>query len=287
MVATALGEFGAEVIKVEPPGVRRPDADLGCCAATASAWCGRASAGTSAASRSTCARTEGQELFHELLDVSDVLIVGNRPERARAVGHRLGVRARRPPARRDVSRQRLRQGRTGERPARLRHAGRGDERLRAAGRPTRRATDAAAVHARRRRRGSWPPTYAVTMALYHRDVHGGERPAGRREPDRAAGPADGVEHAGATTSSASCRQRVGNRLDASAPRNAYRTSDDRWLAISSASPTIAVRVYRAIGRDDLAEDPDYVDPDPTSGSGGRGRRARRRLDPRPAPSTRR
>ena len=55
-------------------------------------------------------------------------------------------------------------------------------------------------------------------------------------------------------------QRVGNRLDASAPRNAYRTSDDRWLAISSASPTIAVRVYRAIGRDDLAEDPDYVDP---------------------------
>jgi crotonobetainyl-CoA:carnitine CoA-transferase CaiB-like acyl-CoA transferase len=53
---------------------------------------------------------------------------------------------------------------------------------------------------------------------------------------------------------------VGNRLDASAPRNAYRTSDDKWLAVSSASPTIAVRVYRAIGRDDLASDPDYVDP---------------------------
>ena len=55
-------------------------------------------------------------------------------------------------------------------------------------------------------------------------------------------------------------QRVGNRLDASAPRNAYRTSDDRWLAISSASPTIAVRVFRAIGRPELADDPDYVDP---------------------------
>ena len=55
--------------------------------------------------------------------------------------------------------------------------------------------------------------------------------------------------------------RVGNRLDASAPRNAYRTADDRWLAISSASPSIAVRVSgRSIGRDDLAEDPDYVDP---------------------------
>ena len=54
--------------------------------------------------------------------------------------------------------------------------------------------------------------------------------------------------------------RVGNRLDASAPRNAYRTADDKWLAISSASPNIAMRVYRAIDRPDLAEDPDYVDP---------------------------
>ena len=56
--------------------------------------------------------------------------------------------------------------------------------------------------------------------------------------------------------------RVGNRLDASAPRNAYRTADDKWLAISSASPNIAVRVFRAIGRPDIAENPDYVDPVP-------------------------
>jgi crotonobetainyl-CoA:carnitine CoA-transferase CaiB-like acyl-CoA transferase len=54
--------------------------------------------------------------------------------------------------------------------------------------------------------------------------------------------------------------RVGNRLPASAPRNAYRTADDRWLAISSASPSIAVRVFRVIGRPELAEDPNYVDP---------------------------
>jgi crotonobetainyl-CoA:carnitine CoA-transferase CaiB-like acyl-CoA transferase len=54
--------------------------------------------------------------------------------------------------------------------------------------------------------------------------------------------------------------RVGNRFDASAPRNAYRTSDAKWLAISSASPNIAARVYRAIDRPDLAENPDYVDP---------------------------
>jgi crotonobetainyl-CoA:carnitine CoA-transferase CaiB-like acyl-CoA transferase len=49
-------------------------------------------------------------------------------------------------------------------------------------------------------------------------------------------------------------------LPASAPRNAYRTADGRWVAVSSASPSIAVRVFRAVGRDDLARDPDYVDP---------------------------
>jgi crotonobetainyl-CoA:carnitine CoA-transferase CaiB-like acyl-CoA transferase len=53
---------------------------------------------------------------------------------------------------------------------------------------------------------------------------------------------------------------VGNRLDASAPRNAYRTADDQWVAISSASPNLVVRIYRAVDRADLAEDPDYIEP---------------------------
>jgi crotonobetainyl-CoA:carnitine CoA-transferase CaiB-like acyl-CoA transferase len=53
---------------------------------------------------------------------------------------------------------------------------------------------------------------------------------------------------------------VGNRLDASAPRNAYRTGDGRWVALSGASPNIAARVYRTIGRPDLAENADYMDP---------------------------
>jgi crotonobetainyl-CoA:carnitine CoA-transferase CaiB-like acyl-CoA transferase len=97
------------------------------------------------------------------------------------------------------------------------------------------------------------------MALYHRDVHGGGgqlvdvnliEPLGRL-----------LELATLTYDQlGKIPGRVGNRLDASAPRNAYRTADDRWLAISSASPNIAMRVYRAIGRHDLADDPDYVDP---------------------------
>jgi crotonobetainyl-CoA:carnitine CoA-transferase CaiB-like acyl-CoA transferase len=55
---------------------------------------------------------------------------------------------------------------------------------------------------------------------------------------------------------------MGNRADASAPRNAYRTADDRWIAISSASSSIAARVYRAIGRPELARNREYVDPIP-------------------------
>jgi len=102
-------------------------------------------------------------------------------------------------------------------------------------------------------------TWAVMMALYHRDVRGG---GGQLIDINLIEPLARLIE----TSTLAFDQlgiipgRVGNRLPASAPRNAYRTSDDKYLAISSASPTIAVRVYRTIGRADLAEDPDYVDP---------------------------
>jgi crotonobetainyl-CoA:carnitine CoA-transferase CaiB-like acyl-CoA transferase len=102
-------------------------------------------------------------------------------------------------------------------------------------------------------------TYAVMMALYHRDVHGG---GGQLVDVNLIEPlARLIEYAPlAYDQLGTIPERVGNRLAASAPRNAYRTADDKWLAISSASPSIAVRVFRAIDRADLAEDPDYVDP---------------------------
>jgi len=100
---------------------------------------------------------------------------------------------------------------------------------------------------------------AVMMALYHRDLHGGTgqlvdvnliEPLARLMESNTLS----FDQLGVIT------QRVGNRLDASAPRNAYRTSDDRWLAVSSASPNLAMRIFRVIGRPELADDPDYVDP---------------------------
>jgi len=49
--------------------------------------------------------------------------------------------------------------------------------------------------------------------------------------------------------------RRGNRSTWTVPRNAYRTKDDKWVAVSSAANSIAPRLFRAIGRPDWAEDP--------------------------------
>ena len=83
-------------------------------------------------------------------------------------------------------------------------------------------------------------TFAVMMALYHRDLHGG---GGQLVDVNLVEPLARLIE----TSTLAYSQlgvvpgRVGNLLHASAPRNAYRTADGKWVAISSASPNIAVR----------------------------------------------
>jgi crotonobetainyl-CoA:carnitine CoA-transferase CaiB-like acyl-CoA transferase len=47
--------------------------------------------------------------------------------------------------------------------------------------------------------------------------------------------------------------RHGNRSPNNAPRNAYVTRDGRWVAISASATSIAERVMRLVGRDDLVE----------------------------------
>ena len=53
--------------------------------------------------------------------------------------------------------------------------------------------------------------------------------------------------------------RLGNRLPFSAPRGAYRTADDRWLALSGSSPAVARRILLAVGGETLAADPRFAD----------------------------
>jgi crotonobetainyl-CoA:carnitine CoA-transferase CaiB-like acyl-CoA transferase len=54
--------------------------------------------------------------------------------------------------------------------------------------------------------------------------------------------------------------REGNGWKISVPRNTYRTRDSRWIALSGSSPGIALRVFDAIGRPELKQDPDFANP---------------------------
>jgi crotonobetainyl-CoA:carnitine CoA-transferase CaiB-like acyl-CoA transferase len=257
MVATMLGEFGADVIKVEQPGSGDPLRTWG------DRKDGIGLAWKSVSRNKRCVtldlrQTDGQELFHRLLEVTDVLVVGNRPSALDRWGLDYeSVHARHP---RLVMLHVSGYGRGGphsDRPGfgTLAEAMSGFAQV--TGQPDGPPTlppfmlaDGVAAHA---------ATWAVMMALYHRDVRGGE---GQLVDVNLIEPLARLVE----TSTLSFDQlgispgRVGNRLPASAPRNAYRTADDQWLAISSASPNIAIRVYRSIGRADLAENPDYVDP---------------------------
>jgi crotonobetainyl-CoA:carnitine CoA-transferase CaiB-like acyl-CoA transferase len=49
--------------------------------------------------------------------------------------------------------------------------------------------------------------------------------------------------------------RTGNRSGHNAPRNVYRTADDRWVAVSSSATSIAERVMRLVGRGELVDEP--------------------------------
>ncbi len=99
-------------------------------------------------------------------------------------------------------------------------------------------------------------TYAALVALYYRDVHHqpgqlidlsiyesifsilGPQPT---EYDQL-----GI-----------IQQRMGNRSPRNVPRNTYKTSDGKWVALSASAPAIATRLFRAIGREDMNVDPRY------------------------------
>src|SRR4051794_2447494 len=51
------------------------------------------------------------------------------------------------------------------------------------------------------------------------------------------------------------RPRTGTRSSHNAPRNVYRTADDSWVAVSASATSVADRVLRLVGRADLAEEP--------------------------------
>lgn len=94
---------------------------------------------------------------------------------------------------------------------------------------------------------------AVSMALFERERNGGTG----QEVDldllspimTAVGP--GVIYADQLGID---QQRTGNRSQNNAPRNLYRTADDHWLAISTSAQAIAERVMRLVGHAEVIDE---------------------------------
>jgi crotonobetainyl-CoA:carnitine CoA-transferase CaiB-like acyl-CoA transferase len=95
---------------------------------------------------------------------------------------------------------------------------------------------------------------ATLMALYHRDAHGGagqEIDVSILEPlVTVLGPQPTIyDQLGEVP------ERTGNRSVNNAPRNTYRTADDKWVAVSTSANSVAERVMRLIGHPELVDEP--------------------------------
>ena len=96
--------------------------------------------------------------------------------------------------------------------------------------------------------------FAVMSALYHRDARGG---AGQVVDLAIIEPILMVLGAQATAYDALgvVPQRTGNRSSNNAPRNTYRTRDGRWVAVSTSANTVAERVMRLVGHPEVISEP--------------------------------
>ncbi|MCV7282465.1 CoA transferase [Mycolicibacterium flavescens] len=257
LAATYLGEFGAEVIKVEDPKYGDPIRTWG----NQRNGVGLMWKSLSRNKRSITLNlrsADGQAIARRLAEQADVVVVNTRPQTLQKWG--LDYESLRAVNERIVMLHITGYGLTGpksERPGfgTLGEAMSGFAHItgEAGGPPTlppfMLADGVASLNA----------AYAVMMALYHRDVHGAPGqlidvnlidPLARLLEQTLLG----YDQLGLVP------ERAGNRWDISAPRNTYRTADGKWLAMSGSSPALALRVFRAIGRDDLVTDADFSDP---------------------------
>jgi crotonobetainyl-CoA:carnitine CoA-transferase CaiB-like acyl-CoA transferase len=98
--------------------------------------------------------------------------------------------------------------------------------------------------------------FAVMVALYHRDAGRGQGQVIDQSLFEGlfgiTGPvAMAFDRLGLVTG------RHGSSLPYVAPRGAFRTSDDRWVGVSGTSQSVAERIFAAIGRQELSSDPRF------------------------------
>ncbi|MGM0718247.1 MAG: CaiB/BaiF CoA transferase family protein [Halobacteriota archaeon] len=99
-------------------------------------------------------------------------------------------------------------------------------------------------------------TFSVAFALYHRDANSGSGQyidTSLIEPIFSLVGPQSLRY----QQLGEIESRSGNRSTSSAPRNVYRTGDDRYVAISASAQPIAMRVFDAIDRPDLKDDPRF------------------------------
>lgn len=102
-------------------------------------------------------------------------------------------------------------------------------------------------------------TYATMMALYWRDVKGGEGQVidlSLYEPLFSILGPQITEY----TQLGVLQQRQGNRSFRTAPRNAYQTQSGDWVVLSAGTQQIANRVFEAIEQPELTQDPRFSTP---------------------------
>ncbi len=101
---------------------------------------------------------------------------------------------------------------------------------------------------------------AALMALYHRDAVGPDGTAsgeGQEIDVSLLEPLTTVmgPHLITWDQLGQVAPRMGNRSANNAPRNTYRTKDGRWVAISTSANTVAERVMRLVGHPEVIDEP--------------------------------
>ena len=253
-----LGDMGAEIIKVEPPGKPDPLREWG-----QARYEGRTLFWPVQARNKKCItlnlrEPRGQELLLELVRVADVLTENFRPgtlERWNLGYDRLSDAN---PRHRPRPHLRLRPDRSVRRACRLRVRRRGDGRAPLHQRLPRRGAAAARGSRSATRSPAMFAVQGILAALYHRDVLGDGRGQVVDVSLMEASLRAARERSPGVRPTRPRPRPAGTSLKGIAPSNIFKSRDDLWMVIAANDDNVFRRLCEAMGRPELADDPRFA-----------------------------